>query len=319
MLIFISFQGENGIYFRKDVELSEEEIDQHIDESKKSLKLLEANGKDSDYIRELSNLAFLQLERGLYQESEENLNTCLLHFKNLKDRLGQAAVYGILGILYYQKGEYEKSNNNYQEALEIYKELNQATEIIVCLKNIGINFLKLNNYDEASEIFLECSSTSSENNEIYSLLDCLSNLIFIHETQQRWDVVFELYKKSLEAFKELKDNRGIITSYFNLGILQKKNQNLDESIKYFKQGTNIAINSNYVELILKGLSYIGEILVYQGHLNKAKKEYIKALSLATKVNSKNSILQLKILLNSLGLSEIQIEEELKNFDETENK
>jgi tetratricopeptide (TPR) repeat protein len=280
--------------------------------------LLEPSGKDSEYIRELSNLAFLQLERGLYRESRENLLTCLFHFKNLKDRLGQAAVYGILGILYFKKGEYILSNENYELSLQIYRELNQITEVITCLKNIGNNYLKLNNYDEAIEIFLNCSTISSENDDIYNLLDCLANLIHIHEIQQRWDVVYELYKKSLEAFKQLKDNKGIITSYFNLGILQKKNQNLNESIRFFKKGTNIAIESNYAELILKGLSYIGEILVYQDDLREAKNIYIKALSLARKIKSKNSILQLKVLLNSLGLSNLQIDEELNKYNEYNN-
>ena len=48
------------------------EIDKLIEESKSTLLLLESSGKDSEYIRELSNLAFLQLESGLYKESEKN-------------------------------------------------------------------------------------------------------------------------------------------------------------------------------------------------------------------------------------------------------
>ncbi len=164
--------------------------------------------------------------------------------------------------------------------------------------------------DEACDTFLECSAICSDNNDIYGLLDCLSNLVFIHETQEKWDVVFELYQKILEAFQELKDYKGIITSYFNLGILEKNHNDLEEALIYFKEGTNQAIDSNYLELIIKGLGYIGETLFYLGKIREAKDEFVRALKLAKKIKAKNAVIQLNILLNSLGLNDKDIENEL---------
>ena len=198
----------------------------------------------------------------------------------------------------------------YQNAFEIYDELKQVQEQITCLKGIGNSFIKLNQYDEACDILLECSALCSDNNDIYNLLDCLGNLIQIYEKQENWDIVFELYIKSLEAFKELEDIKGIIVSYFNLGILKKRENEFNQAIIYFKRGTNKAIDSSYTELILKGLSYVGEILVYQGQMNEAKDTYIKALNIAEEIKAKNSILQIRILLNSLGLNEEEINREL---------
>jgi len=202
------------------------------------------------------------------------------------------------------------SISHYERAYEIYKELNQVQEEITCLKGIGNNLLKLNYLDEACDKFLECSAICSDSNDIYNLLDCLGSLIQIHEKQDKYDVVFELYKKSLQSFKELNDIQGIIISYFNLGILKNKSEEAEEALRYFKKGTNVAINSNFTELILKGLSYIGENLFYQGKIKQAKNEFIKALNLAYSVKAENAILQLKILLNSIGLSEKDIEREL---------
>ncbi len=302
------------MYLNEDVNLTKEEIEKLISQIKKTLGDFDQIGKTSEYIKELSNLAFLQLEAGQFKDSEINLNICLKHFKNQRDRLGQASVYAILGILYFKRGYYQKSIENYNIALDIYKELNQIPEEIACLKGIGINLIKLNNLDDACDRFIECSTICSDNNDIYNLLDCLGNLIYIHENIGKWDVVYELYIKSLEAFEKLRDNKGIITSYFNLGIIQKRKQDYEESIRYFKLGTNLAIDTNYIELILKGLSYVGEILVYQGNLKEAKDQYIKALNLAKRINAKNSIIQLKVLLKSLGLSDLQIEAEMKNSE-----
>ena len=303
-------------YTNKDIDLTADEIRKLISEKLENLKELELVAKGSEYIKELSNLAFLQLEIGDYEDAEKNFQICLKHFKKQLDRLGQAAVYGVLGTLYFKENKFDDSILNFSSAYEIYKELNQFQEQITCLKGIGNSLIKLNHLDDACDKFLDCSAICSDNNDMYNLLDCIANLIFIHETQEKWDIVFELYKKSLEAFEKIKDVKGIIVSYFNMGILKKKSNKLDEALNYFKQGTNRAIDSNYTELILKGLSYVAENLFYMGKLKEAKNEYIKALNLAEKINAKNSIIQLRVLLKSLGLSENDIQNELKLYNES---
>jgi len=294
-------------------EYTRKELDDLLKEKVAYLKELEKIGKDSNYIHELGDIALIQLQLELFKKKKKNYMLCLKHFKKQKDRLGQAAVYGVLGTLYYKKGDYKKSIEFYEYAFEIYDELKQTQEQITCLIRIGNSLIKLNQYDEASDILFECSALCSDNNDVYNLLDCLGNLIQIYETKENWDIVFELYKKSLDAFKELEDIKGIIVSYFNLGILKKRENDLNQSILYFKSGTNHAIDSNYTELILKGLSYVGEILVYQGEMNEAKETYIKALSIAENIKEKNAIIQIRILLNSLGLNEEEINKELATY------
>ena len=283
------------------------------------LKQLEKIGKTSNYIGELSDVAFLQLEIEQFNDSEKNFLICLKHFEKQPDRLGQAALLGVLGTLYFKKSKYEKAIGHYEKAYDIYKELKQIQEEITCLKGIGNSYIKLNKLDEACELFLECSSVCSDNNDIYNFLDCLGNLIYINEKQEKWDIVNELYKKSLKAFKEIEDNKGIIVSYFNLGILQKKSNKLDNALRYFKKGTNFAIEANYADLIIKGLGYVGENLFYQGRIKEAKEQYIKALYIAESIKSKNEILQIKVLLRSFGLSDEDIKNELEKYKEKKNK
>ena len=299
-------------------ELTEEELNQILNEKVENLTVLEQIGKNSHYIKELSDVALIQLQLKKYEESENNYLICLDHFKKQKDRLGQAAVYGVLGILNFEKGNYHKSIEFYEEAFNIYKELSQIEEQITCLKGMGNNYIKLNKFDDACDVFLDCSAICSDNNDMYSFLDCLGSLIYIHEHTEQWDIVFDLYKKTLKAFKELSDNKGIITSYFNLGILQKKTNNLEEALRYFKKGTNTSIDSNYAELIIKGLSYIGETLFYLDEKKEAKDQFIKALHLAKKIKAENAEIQLRVLLQSLGLQDKHILEELRSYEENKN-
>jgi tetratricopeptide (TPR) repeat protein len=305
------------LFIQKDIDLSKKDIEKLLNEKLKNLKTLEKIAKGSEYIRELSDIAFLQFELNNFEESEKNFLISLKHFKKQQDRLGQAAVYGILGTLYYKTEDYDKAIESYNNAYNIYKELNQTTEKITCLKGIGNSLLKLKKLDEACDKFLECSAICSDNDDIYNLLDCLGNLSYIYEIQEQWDVVFELYKKSLEAFQQLNDKKGIIVSYFNMGILKKRFNEFGEALLFFKEGTNVAIDANYAEYILRGLSYVGETLFYQGKLNEAKDQLIKALRFAKKIDAKNAILQLKILLNSLGLDEQNIQDELNSFQAKE--
>jgi len=301
-----------------ETELNKEDLQDLLNKKLENLREIERIGKNSNYMKELGDIALIQLQLGRYIDSENNYLTCLKHFKKQKDRFGQAAVYGALATLSFKKNDYLKSIEFYEKAYEIYKELKQVQEQIACLKGIGNSLIKLNKLDEACDIFLDCSAICSDNNDIYNLLDCLGNLIFIHEKSEDWDIVYELYKKTLKAFKELKDNRGIITSYFNLGIIRKKDNNL-KAIRYFKKGTNIAIDSNYAELIIRGLGYVGETLFYIGKIKEAKNQYIRALHLAEKIKANNAIIQLRILLQSLGLQDQDIFDDLKKYEESRKK
>ena len=279
------------------------------------MKILEENGKDSNYFQELTNLALLQIEINEFVDAEKNLQECLKHFKLQKDPLGKAAVYGLLGVVFFKSKEYDDSIESYNIAYKIYKELNQHKEEIICLIGMGNALIKLNEWDKACDIFLECCTICSKSDDIYNLLDCLGNLIHIHEMRENWDVVKELYKKTLEAFEELRDFRGIITSNFNLGILEKKENNYQKALNYFEKGTQRAKESNYSEMIIKGLSYIGEVLFYLGNIKSAKNYYIEALKIAKEVNAKNAIIQINVLLNSFGLNDEQINKELNKLND----
>ncbi len=284
-------------------------MEELLEKKREKLQEIEKLGKNANYIQELSEIALIQLELENYEDSKKNLLTCLKYFKQSRERLGQAAVLGVLGALFFKKSEYEESIEAYEKALGVYKELTQVQEMIMCLKCIGNSYIKLNLLNEASEKFMDCCAICSDNNDIYNLLECIENLIFIYETHKNWDVVFELYKKTLKVFKEIKNNRGIITSYFNLGLLKKKSNNFIEALRYFKKGTNVAIDSNYAEHVIRGLGYVGESLFYQGEIKEAKNEFIKALNVAKNNGAKNAIIQLNILLKSLGLSEAEIDKE----------
>ena len=255
----------------------------------------------------------LQIENADFEKAESNLLICLKHFKKQHDRLGQAAVYGLMGTLNYKKGAYSQSIENYAKANEIYEELNQKAEVITCLKGIGVSLINLNQLDEASDIFFKCSAISTDNNDMYNFLDCLGNLIVIYEKLDEWEIVFELYQKTLEAFLELKDQKGVIITNFNLGIIKKKHGDYEDALYFFKNGTNAAIDSNFAEFIVKGLSYVAECLFYQGKMNESKEQYLRALKIARKVKMGNAIVQLRVLLNSLGLTDDEIGRELNTL------
>ena len=82
----------------------------------------------------------------------------------------------------------------------------------------------------------------------------------IYEGLDDWDVVYELYQKTLDGFSKLKDYKGMIMTNFNLGIIKKKAGEYDDALNFFKNGTNIAIDSNFADYIVKGLSYVAECL-----------------------------------------------------------
>jgi tetratricopeptide (TPR) repeat protein len=156
-----------------ETEPNKKELQQLLNEKLANLTELEQYGKNSEYIKELSDVALIQLQLEKFEDSENNYLVCLNHFRKQRDRLGQAAVYGVLATLYFKKKTFLKSIEYYEKAYDIYNDLNQTEEKIACLKGIGNNFVKLNKFDNACDIFLECSAVCSDTNDIYNLLDCL--------------------------------------------------------------------------------------------------------------------------------------------------
>ena len=122
-----------------ETELKKEELINLLNKKLENLKELEEFGKDSNYFRELGDIALTQLQLEQFVDSEKNYLICLSYFKKQKDKLGQAAVYGVLGTLHFKKGDYEKSIEFYENAYEIYEELRQIQEQITCLKGLCLN------------------------------------------------------------------------------------------------------------------------------------------------------------------------------------
>ena len=295
-------------------EISKRELENQIKSLKLELKELKKEESKSDYIHKLYDLALLQSENHQFDESIKNLEECLKYYETNPNNLGKSSIFGSLGVVCYLNEDYIKSQKNYHSALELYEKLNLKHEQIVCMKSIGLNLLKLNKLNEAVNILLECAELSSKEKKIEDFLDCISNLVQIYEIQKKWDVMIELYQKGLKAFEKLNDIKGIINSHFNLGILYKKLNQYFEALNHFKKGTNLANEGNYAESIIKGTSLIGEIYVKQNQIKKATKEFIKSLSVAKRIKANNAEAQLKILLNSMGLNNSQINIMLNEYE-----
>ncbi|MFO8019885.1 MAG: tetratricopeptide repeat protein [Promethearchaeia archaeon] len=309
-----------NISHQNDKEISKKELKQKLQEKQTQLKELEQAGKNSQYIQTLSDIALLELELNRYKEAEEKLKTCLVHFKKQKDKLGQAAVLGMLGTLYYKQEGYEETIKYFEKAAEIYDQLKQKKELITSYKFLGEAYSNLSKREEATDIYLKCSELCSETNDIYNLLDCLGQLISVYEDEEQWDLVYELYLKVLEAFQELDDTRGIVNTYFNLGILEgKKLEDDQQALDSFKRGTNAAIDANYAEMIIKGLSYVGETLFRLDKNKEAKHQFIRALDLSKKVGAKNAKLQIELLLKSTGLTDEDLKKRLNEYRNTKDQ
>ncbi len=293
---------------------SKEDIKGSIKQKKDLLSKLD---KGHEYMKIVSEIALLQIKIAQYERAESNLQSCQDFFKKQKDRLGQASVMGLLGTVSFKKRDFDQSIEYYRKAYKIYDDLTQVKEKIMCLKGIGRSYMRLSKSDDAADVFFNCCEICSNNDAVYSFLDCLGNLIQIYEQKEEWDVVFELYQKTLKTFQKMRDKRGMITSYFNLGILKKRTQEFEQSLKYFTRGNQIAKESNYSELILKGLSYWGECLFNLGKKNEAKEKFIEGLKIAKKIDAENAIKQLNLLLRTIGYTPQEISEELTRYKKKE--
>ena len=74
---------------KDESEYSKEELERLLKEKQENLEELEKIGKNSIYMKELSDIALIQLQLERYINSEKNYLICLKYFELQKDRLLQ--------------------------------------------------------------------------------------------------------------------------------------------------------------------------------------------------------------------------------------
>lgn len=181
----------------------------------------------------------------------------------ISDQRGLGAAYNNLGVLYKSQGALDKSLEYYMTALHIYDSLGIRMGIDPARLKMAIATLK-------------------------------NNMANIYSLKKDHAMAMKYLEESHRLFVELKDDRHIIGSLNNLGILHSDIDMDDRAMQYFQQAS--ALSEKIGMHNSDSYNNAGNIYFGQGNYQRAIESYEKALRIARDKNDRASILKTAINL-----------------------
>jgi tetratricopeptide (TPR) repeat protein len=131
------------------------------------------------------------------------LNNALAIRKELRDTLGQAAIYNKLGIIYQNRQDLRSALDNALRALELFEQLKMQAHVRTTLNNIGIIHYNLHNYDKSLEIHTNLLKLRKDAGDKYGLGQTLVNLGNVYGARGDTTTAIAYYEDAANTFRSL--------------------------------------------------------------------------------------------------------------------
>ncbi|MCD6067361.1 MAG: protein serine/threonine phosphatase [Bacteroidetes bacterium] len=187
---------------------------------------------------------------GYIKKQHGDIHTALdFYFKGLKileemgDKKGQAEAYNNIGFIYKSQNEYQKALDYFKKCQALFEGLKDKKGITTSLNNMGY-------------IYHALANVKQDNNKKQELLD---KALFY-------------YEQSLTNNQELKNERGIAMSQYNVGYVYLDKGDTTKALDYFAKSLEIRRGLNEKLGIAQTVNVVGEILFSRGETSEALKK-----------------------------------------------
>jgi CHAT domain-containing protein/peptide methionine sulfoxide reductase MsrA len=188
----------------------------------------------------LGNLGVAYFSLGNYAKAIEYHQQSLAIAREIKDRLGEGQSLGNLGIAYDSLGNYAKAIEYHQQRLAIAREIKDRRGEGQSLGNLGIAYDSLGNYAKAIEYHQQRLAIAREIKDRRGEGHSLGNLGIAYSSLSNYAKAIEYHQQSLAIFRSIKDRLGEGQSLGNLGIAYSSLGNYAKAIEYHQQRLAIA-------------------------------------------------------------------------------
>jgi CHAT domain-containing protein len=268
----------------------ERPLNQEIDRSPNS---------QSQKAERLFNQGVQQLQTSQSQAALQSWEQALIIYREIKDRQGEGATLGNLGLAYLNLGDYTKAINYTQHWLAIALDIKDRQSEGKALINLGIAYRNLGNYAKAIEYQQQQLAIARELKDRQSEGISLINLGIAYDFLGNYAKAIEYQEQSLAIAREIKDRKSEGIALGNLGNTYLSLADYTKVISYTQQWLAIAreIKDRKSEGI--GLGNLGEAYLNLGDYAKAIDYTQQWLAIARDIKDRQNE---AIALSNLGLT-----------------
>ena len=182
-------------------------------------KALALAGKLGDSVflaQALNDYGTVNFVRGEFNTSIKQFKQSLAIRKNLKDTLGQAAVYSKMGNSYYRKAQFDSTMSCYLNALRIFEKKDRIQEAGIVRSNIASLYLEMKDYNKALTYNKESVGFFKEHNLREQQANSVVNTGIAHLFLKDTLAAEKSFKEAIELGEKIAAARPLGAAYNNL-------------------------------------------------------------------------------------------------------
>lgn len=163
-------------------------------------------------------------------------------------------------------GDVYKLSRNYNKAIIHYNNVKNKVkerELLMVLNSLGHTYAKVYNYDKALEILSFAYKINEESNILSDQAGTLGLIAWIHTfDESKYEESIKYYEQTLDLFIKINEQKGILTTYANLGDLYLLTRDYNKALEALSKALDVSIElkdtfAQGVILLSFGEAYIG--------------------------------------------------------------
>jgi DNA-binding winged helix-turn-helix (wHTH) protein/tetratricopeptide (TPR) repeat protein len=219
------------------------------------------------------------------------------------NRLGAADAMRLLGDRHGEQGHLEQAIATYQRALAILQELGEHEKTGAVLNNMGINFQKEGQLDRAEQMYQQAKhhfEQAGDKNNVGVALENIADVLYLRGNLSS---AGKVYAQTLEIESSLDPSDPGYPLYrladlaLAQGQVQEAHRRADQAISAYR------LQQGSYQYLTSVMVVLGDVLVAEGDLPGARRQYQEALEMRQKLGEMDLIAESQVSLAKLSLDE----------------
>jgi len=224
--------------------------------------------------------------RSNYIEAITFYNKSLEIFDEVDDRLGAAAVYNNIGVVYLEQGAMDQALEHFLLSLRIKEECNATSVLAHSYINVANIYNRLERCDEALAYYNMALELHKESGNKVKIADCYNNMGLVYKTMNDLDKALDFINKSLELRKDTDDPKGVASNLNNIGDLYLELGDHDKALEHFEKSLVIREKKTDMWGIANSCTNAGRACIILGKLDRAEKYLSRAMEVTRDIGAR---------------------------------
>jgi len=241
--------------------------------------------------------AWFHLEAGesyfyktVYDSATTELLAAVEDYKKIRDSVGLAATYKVIGSMYAYKGEYAKSAEFRYLALHIYEKIADSLKLNEVKMGLGDNYLEQNDYPKAISLFSSALEYFENKKDSTNLSAAHTSLAAVYQHSNDVPNALEHAKRAVEIQRELNDEFGLPSALNSLAITYMRNKEFNLAYPLLQETYYYIEETNDLRQLPSILHNIGICQMEIGRIDSAEMTLKKAVEIANSSGQRYGLL-----------------------------